>query len=310
MTLFRATIKLHTAFGTPLAGDTLFGQLCWTAREHLGDAALGRLLEGYTEGRPWLVVSDGFPSGHLPKPALPHLRPSLQHERKAEKARRWIALSQTGNPVAKMAAVDDDVAYGKGCSPVEAPQPHNTLNRLTGTTGAESFAPYTQMQIFFARAQKIDLYFVLDEARMSVETLRALLQAVGSFGFGRDASIGLGKFTVVALEKFSFEQHPEANAYWTLAPCSPYGGEFDGERSYWRVITRFGRHGNLHGLSGKPFKNPILLAATSAVFVPRENYTRRQFIGQGLGGNGQLSKAEPATVHQGYAPVVGVRMGA
>jgi CRISPR-associated protein Csm4 len=107
----------------------------------------------------------------------------------------------------------------------------------------------------------------------------------------------------------SFAQHPDANAYLTLAPCAPQGLGFDGDKSYWRVITRFGRHGNLHGLSGKPFKNPVLLAATGAVFVPQDTYTPRQFIGQGLGGDGQLSKIEAATVHQGYAPVVGIRLG-
>ncbi|MDP1606429.1 MAG: hypothetical protein Q8L93_07315 [Rhodocyclaceae bacterium] len=95
-----------------------------------------------------------------------------------------------------------------------------------------------------------------------------------------------------------------ANAYWTLAPSAPQGQGFDGEHSYWRVLTRFGRHGNAHALAANPFKNPLLLAATGAVFVPGTAWTPRLFIGQGLGGQGRLSKAEPATVHQGYAPVL------
>lgn len=175
---------------------------------------------------------------------------------------------------------------------------------------------------------------MLDETRMSQDTFLTLLQAVGSYGFGRDASIGLGKFSVETplvgansssqdignrSNKFEptnpphvganlFAQHPQPNAYLTLAPCVPQGLDFDGDKSYWRVLTRFGRHGNLHGISEKPFKNPVLLAATGAVFVPQAEYASRAFIGQGLGGNGQLSKIEPATVQQGYAPVVGIRM--
>ena len=377
MSLYRATIELHTAFGTPLAGDTLFGQLCWAAREHMGETELVRLLEGYTQGDPWLVVSDGFPSGYLPRPTIPASvgvafvgaasvgadlsAQNNAQQRKAEKAKRWIALAETGKPLREMQTVDDKTAFGD--KPVEAPQMHNSLNRLTGTTGTGEFAPYSQSQIYFAQGQRMDLYCVLDESRMSSETLRELLQDIGSHGFGRDASIGLGKFTVenisanefapakttVAVSANSFAQDIEngsnkfesaatvpvgANlfaqeisncsnkfeptAYWTLAPCSPQGQGFDNEKSFWRVITRFGRHGNLHALSGKPFKNPLLLAATGAIFVPQTEFTQRQFIGQGLGGQGlggqglggqgKLSRIEPATVHQGYAPVVGIRM--
>lgn len=318
MTLFRFTLELHTAFGTPLAGDTLFGQLCWTAREHLGNAELEKLLAGYTEGRPWLVVSDGFPSGFLSKPTVPaslvgaNFVGANSFARKAEKAKHWIPLSAIDKPLSQMlaAAVDDKVAFGENGKPVEAPQPHNTLNRLTGTTGEGEFAPYTQPQIFFARGQRMDVYCVLDETRMSQDTLLTLLQAVGSCGYGRDASIGLGKFSVETplVGANLFAQHPQPNAYLTLAPCAPQGKNFDGNKSYYRVLTRFGRHGNLHGISEKPFKNPVLLAATGAVFVPQADYTQRQFIGQGLGGNWQLSKVEPATVQQGYAPVVGIRM--
>ena len=369
MTTFRATLILHTAFGTPLAGDTLFGQLCWTAREHLGEAELGRLLEGYTQGNPWLVVSDGFPSGYLPKPTVPasflvgadivganlfaqdidnrsnKFEPTKNEaqQRKAEKAKHWIPLSEFGKPLTQMLAVNDTVAFGVNNKPVEAQQPHNTLNRLTGTTGEGDFAPYTQPQIFFARNQRLDLYCVLDETRMSLATFQTLLEAVGSQGYGRDVSIGLGKFSVenICANKFAptktvpvgansvganlFAQDTdnrsnthrvqeplrgkfEPTAYLTLAPCAPQGLSFDGDKSYWRVITRFGRHGNLHALTGKPYKNPVLLAATGAVFVPQDTYTPRQFIGQGLGGSGQLSKIEPATVQQGYAPVVCIRL--
>lgn len=99
---------------------------------------------------------------------------------------------------------------------------------------------------------------------------------------------------------------PNANAFWTLAPSAPQGQGFDGEKSYWRVLTRFGRHGNVHALSGKPFKTPVLLAATAAVFTPVGGFEPKLFIGQGIGGNGELSKSEPATVHQGYAPVLPV----
>lgn len=315
MITLRATLELHTAFGTPLVGDTLFGQLCWAVREQLGNDQLVRLLQGYTDGQPWLVVSDGFPSGYLPKPALPpSLTPAGNNgkdssaQRKAEKNKRWLSVGMIGTPVREWMtqAATDQQAFG--AKPVEAPQSHNAINRHTGTTGNGEFAPYTQSQIFYTCNQRIDLYLVLDETRLPQETLIELLQAVGSYGYGRDASIGLGKFSVASVHAVSLAHNAQANAWLTLAPCAPQEQGFDGDKSYWRVITRFGRHGNRHGLTGKPFKNPVLLAATGAVFVPQAAYKECSFIGQGLGGNNRLSKIEPATVQQGYAPVIGIRV--
>ena len=304
--LHRATLALHTPLGTPLAGDTLFGQLCWALREAAGEAELSRRLHGYTQGAPWLVASDGFPVGYLPKPTLPQTfePPRDADERKAAKKLRWIPAKLIGESLSVLlaGAVGDGAAYAK--APRAGVQAHNTLNRLTGTTGTGEFAPYTQPQTFHERGQRIDVYLVLDEERVSADEAGQLLNAIGATGFGRDASIGLGKFTVLAVEPAAFAAPPVANAYWTLAPCAPQGQGFAGERSHWRVLTRFGRHGNAHALAGNPFKTPVLMAATGAVLTPDGAFVPRLFVGRGLGGDGSLSKAEPATVHQGYAPVV------
>lgn len=325
--LYRATLSLHTPLGTPLAGDTLFGQLCWALREAQGEAELTRRLIGYTAGQPWLVVSDGFPAGFLPKPTLPQHFEQQQSDpklRKAAKKKRWIPIGAAGShsldllqkPLRDLLATAVDQATAFGCdpqgrsrAPQNEPQPHNTLNRLTGTTGEGEFAPYTMPQTFYAAGQKIDLYLVLDDTRTTPAELSNLLSAVGATGFGRDASIGLGKFTLDTLTSITTPAHAHANAFWTLAPCAPQGQGFDGKNSYWRVLTRFGRHGNLHALTGKPFKTPVLLASVGAIFKPATAFKAHPFIGQGLGSDGSLSKAEAATVHQGYAPALPVFIG-
>ena len=311
--LHRATLALHTPLGTPLAGDTLFGQLCWALREAAGEAELRRRLDGYTEGRPWLVVSDGFPAGYLPRPTLPqHFAAPTDDpkQRKAARKQRWIPVDRTGAALAALlaSAVDDAVAYGS--APRQAVQAHNTLDRLTGTTGEGAFAPYTVPQSFHAAGQRIDLYLVLDSERIGAEEAGALLTALGGSGFGRDASAGLGKFTLEALAPAAFAVPAGAGAWWTLAPCAPPGLGYAGPKSYWRVLTRFGRHGNALALTGKPFKTPVLLAATGAVVTPSDAFSVRPFVGQGLGGNGRLSLAEAATVQQGYAPVASIALEA
>ena len=308
--LHRATLALATPLGTPLAGDTLFGQCCWALREAEGETELTRRLDGYTQGQPWLIVSDGFPAGYLPKPTLPqHFEPQADPvARKDAKNKRWIPIIRTADTLNTLlaSAVGSDAAYGK--APQTTAQPHNTLNRLTGTTGELAFAPYSMPQTFHAPGQHIDVYLVLDEDRLALELAGRLLAAIGATGFGRDASIGLGKFSVEKIEVASFAAPVNANAFWTLAPCAPQNQGFDGANSYWRVLTRFGRHGNAYSLSGTPFKTPVLMATAGAVFTPESGFTPRLFIGQGLGGEGKLSKAEPATVHQGYAPVLPITM--
>ena len=91
--LHRATLALATPLGTPLSGDTLFGQCCWALREAEGEVELTRRLEGYTQGQPWLVVSDGFPAGYLPKPTLPQ-----NFEPKTDPAARRMRRKSAGYP--------------------------------------------------------------------------------------------------------------------------------------------------------------------------------------------------------------------
>jgi CRISPR-associated protein Csm4 len=98
-----------------------------------------------------------------------------------------------------------------------------------------------------------------------------------------------------------------ANTWLTLGPCAPQGLDLDPQRSFYQVFTRFGRHGDMAVHTGRPFKTPVLLAQTAAVLVPKQ-YQQRFFVGAGLGGDGSISKAIPETVHQGYAPVVGIRL--
>lgn len=308
--LHRAKLALATPLGTPLAGDTLFGQFCWTLREAQGEPELTRRLDGYTQGEPWLIVSDGFPAGYLPKPTLPQqFEPQADPAaRKVAKKKRWVPVTHCGRALAALlaSAVNDTTAYS--LAPLRTGQPHNTLNRLTGTTGEDAFAPYSMPQTFHAAGQRIDLYFVVDEGRVSAEEAGRLLRAIGASGFGRDASIGLGKFSVEQIEPASFAAPVIANAFWTLAPCAPQGQGYDGARSHWRVLTRFGRHGNAHALAGNPFKTPVLMATTGAVFTAEGAFATRPFLGQGLGSDAKLSKTEPATVHQGYAPVLPIGM--
>ena len=313
MDLITLRIRPLSPFGTPLLGDTLVGQLCWTIRRHAGEARLRELLEGYLTGQPFAVVADAFPTGYLPRPALPlsGFEPPADADRKRLKKRCWIPHRALGQPLRswlKDAQSDQEVTGNPDFKLRETwPQPHNTINRHTGTTGEGGFAPYTMSQLGFAPEVILDLHIAFDPARVNPAELQDWWTSIGASGFGRDASIGLGKFAVTEVVNTGLIAQPGANAYLTLAPCAPQGCGFLPDVSRYQPFTRFGRHGDLAVQSGQPFKTPVLLAAAGAVLKPAR-YVETYFVGQGLGGEGRLSRAIAETVHQGYAPVVGVNL--
>ena len=309
------TFKPLSAFATALKGDTLFGQLCWAIRNRFGEQRLCECLGGYNQNQPFIVVSDAFPKGYLPLPKLPSFFYESEEtlDRKALKKRNWLPLTELAKPVAEWQSVAVDaktINAGDASSLSEKhPQPHNTINRQTNTTGDNGFAPYAVEQEWYAPALEWTLYFLLDTTKISIEECKQCLDDIGRFGYGKDASIGMGKFEIIEFLEQALPAQPTSNACLTLAPSAPQAQGFDAENSYYQLFTRFGRHGDIAvHQAGKPFKNPIMLAQTAAVFSTQPPASG--FIGQGIGGNGELSKTISETVHQGYAPVIAIQFNA
>ena len=311
MNSYRFKLQPKTAFGTPLLGETLFGSLCWGIVHGLGEDRLNNLLEGYTEGRPFCVVSDAFPSEFVPLPALPQSKwkSSEEDDRKYLKKKAWLSISDLDKPLCdwrNLAKTNSEILEGVSATEnsslkVEIDVSHNTINRATQTTGEGMFAPYQQRQIWLNPLVDLDVYVVLDEERFSLEELTSVLKAIGLIGFGKDASIGLGKFEI--------DKKPEkvnlgkASSYTCLTLASSYLGRVKNlvaEETFYRTKTHFGRHGAEFAIGGQPFKKPILLAQAGA-FLTLEEESSAKFLGEGLTGiSNQCSKA----VHQGYSPVI------
>ncbi|MBW1927266.1 MAG: hypothetical protein JRI35_08770, partial [Deltaproteobacteria bacterium] len=62
MRTYAITIKPESSFGTPLKGDTIFGQFCWQAAEdpEILNGGLDRWIKVYHE-RPFAVFSSAWP---------------------------------------------------------------------------------------------------------------------------------------------------------------------------------------------------------------------------------------------------------
>jgi CRISPR-associated protein Csm4 len=307
MKTLKLTLRPLTPFGTPLAGDTMFGQLCWALALRLGPDRLASLLEGYTAGHPYAVLSDAFPAGCLPRPTLPDFAAGLDQvaaiDRKAMRRRRWLPADQAHLPLQQWlnAARQEDAGQ-------QVMLTQNTINRMTGTTGRGMFAPRQVEQIVFAPGTLLDLHAVHDPERLGQQEMLQALADIGLGGFGRDASTGLGKYEITAVQDLP-PGNPSSHSM-ALAPCAPEPAAIRPEACWWLPVTRFGRHGATAALgsAGGPFKKPVLLARTGAVIAWRTPGIAA-FHGSGLGGAGQpISGAIPATVHQGYAPMVSINL--
>jgi len=322
----------------------LFGHICWQAAydSSLFDAPLDTLLSGYASS-PFLVISSAYPvhrdNGRTtrvfkrPDMPLSYLfdlkgpnKKEIIKERKILKAKRWMVLSgadrietfenvcfESDQDLFKrfMDVSDQHLQKEYGKKVVTAvtkkfTQPHNTINRLTGTTGEGGFAPFTVEQEAFFPNVELSIFAGISK-NIQIEQVRKALSRMGTTGFGKDASTGLGKFSVTDVSEISLAKlgSEKPNACYTLSPSVPEKEAF--RQIYFAPFTRFGRHGDTLAKSANPFKNPVIMADEGAVLVSERmnEILEHPYIGTGIS---NISKAEPKTVMQGYSLYIPVKV--
>lgn len=320
MKTYLITIEPLSPFGTPLKGDTLFGQFCWQAvyDPELLTGSLDEAVSQYTE-RPFAVFSSAYPE--LPGGGIALKRPDIPLDRlfdfsgmskeeriggrKEYKKKTWLVCDGPG-------AMADPSAcrYIKTSELPGAPsgylRGHNTINRLTGTTG-EGFAPYSQSETRYPAGTLLVIFAATDADILSREGLAKGMERIGLSGFGRDASTGMGKFRVVSCTETdpALLGADNPNAIYTLGPCVPEKGRY--REAFFTPFTRFGKHGDRLSISGKPFKNPVIMADEGALFLPLDMAQCRSlpYIGTAVT---ELSKIQSAAVAQGYSLYIPVRL--
>jgi CRISPR-associated protein Csm4 len=336
---YEITIRPLSAFGTSLKGDTLFGHFCWQAAydPSLLEGGLEKALAQYPE-KPFAVFGTACPkfkgksSRYVfkrPDVPLSWLFPAKNKENceqrykdmKENKKRKWMLLGEDLqiDLVNSHLITNEDLA-GEALGLV-APetrklmedagdrslfrsflQPHNTINRLSGTTGTGAFAPYSTVNDYYCPETELAIFVWVDETLTRIESIRKGLEAIGRFGFGRDASTGLGRFEIVDAKEFEWPRVTHANAAYTLAPCVPETYN----QAYFTPFIRYGKHGDRLATSQNPFKNPVIMADEGAVFVPVDaEFFDKPYMGRAVTG---VSKAQTNAVTQGYAPYLPLRL--
>lgn len=288
MVLYKTTIKPISSFITPLKGDTFFGEICWAIRYAFGNERLEELLKNYIE-KPFLIVSDGFASGFLPKPTMPSsfLNESLENKKENRK-KVWLKPEELKKGEFDKAVTNEEAKFLN----VRKSTIKTSLNYLTFTTDdSGNFAPYSVVQ---TTLNNRDIYFLIDENIFTLDELDKSLKMVSKMGYGKKASTGNGFFEYSNLVKVEIES--SSSAFMALSPVVLEEGKY--KDFFYEPFTRFGKHGGFFA-NTNPFKNPILLADTGAV-VMFEQKIDMQYIGQVIKGHSK----EENTVHQGYGILI------
>ncbi len=335
MKIYGITIKPKSPFGTPLKGDTLFGHFCWQAAEDsdLLDGGLDKWIKCYPEN-PFAVFSSAWPvlqyNGEqvfaIARPSGLQVDDNSKRTRrekilydKAAKKRKWLLIdasmrirmadeylksdtelfelflqsqkSADAKPLRLLAKDQQKLCAG-------VTQAHNSINRLTMSTGSGEFAPFSHENFQFLPGLSLIIFVAVNEDALGAEKVQTGFERIGSWGYGRDASAGLGRFTVESVQEQVWPEADESTTgCCTLGPSVPQKETF--VRCHTTPFTRFGRHGGGLASSKNPFKKPVIMADEGAVLYPVD---RGIFITPYLGtAVKNVSAVDERTVAQGYS---------
>ena len=335
MKIYGITITPTSPFGTPLKGDTLFGHFCWQAVEdpELLQGGLDSRIADYGT-KPFAVFSSAWPvlqrKGEtvyaLPRPYGLDLAVNERMSRKeriqynkAAKKKKWLLADtsmkielrdeqlQTDGELFDLFLKTQTAEKAKPlrmlprgqknlCTPVT--QPHNSINRLTMTTGSGEFAPFSLENFQYLPGLRLIIFAAVDREVFGPDQLQNAFEGIGRWGFGRDASTGLGRFSVESVREQHWPQVKDSDtACFTLGPSVPAKKTF--VRCHAEPFTRFGRHGSALARSANPFKKPVIMADEGAILFPadRKVFTK-PYIGTAVQ---NVSAADERTVVQGYS---------
>jgi CRISPR-associated protein Csm4 len=246
-----------------------------------GVKGVEEFLAPFITGEPPFVVSDGFPTGLLPRPlgvkqqtGINDLASYARERRKLkseflkiadfEKARRGKKIE--GEPLS---------------SPWEEFETlHATISRKSNTTTDEAGNLFsTESWVIKGEdqddeASNINVYFYCLKSWR--EKIERLFQQLSMIGFGRDKSVGSGQFNLLKMEEWKgFGGFDGANGFIALSSFAP--AEEDPVNGKWGLNIKYGKLGE-NAASGNPFKRPFLQITPGATFhtggPPRAFYGR------------------------------------
>lgn len=221
---------------------------------------------------------------------------------------RWLpeaVLEATADQLSSAAILSHFLEKGCGqpTMPVETVVPHNTINRLTGTTGDEN-------SFFFTRELHINptnppvFHMLTGSAVYTQDQIRQWFESALAAGYGKYKSRGKGRVTAESIRPITLPKAQKPNAVMLLAACIPAAN--DPADGYWRLSTKFGKLGGDWAVgphpSGRhnPYKKPVTMLKAGAVL---KTDSPRPFYGRLAAG---VHTDFPEVRHYGLSPAIPV----
>ncbi|HDD35834.1 MAG TPA: hypothetical protein ENF30_03425 [Candidatus Desulfofervidus auxilii] len=270
MKALKVTINPTSSFASPLMSDTLFGNFCWQFLELYGEKRLQECLKDYPEA-PFIVFSDGFPNGYLPKPFL---KPEDLGEKTDIKKYKKLRFIKQKTILSLVSNLNERHLFKKFTTEAQETFNHcykhqrifkNAINRFSNTV----LNLYHTEEDFFDNNFCFDIYLKYNDHLLKKEEVINVLEHIGKIGYGKDASIGKGKFEIKNCEESPavLQKRDNINAFISLSHSIPDSSIKDG---YFKTITKFPKHGGYLAITANPFKNPIILTIPGSVFLVKE----------------------------------------
>ncbi|HRP61805.1 MAG TPA: hypothetical protein PK400_00765 [Phycisphaerales bacterium] len=290
MTIHRIRLRPRSPWRTPWQADTLTGALCATAARVYGDDFLiERLIKPMLAGQPPFILSDACPGDLLPIPAWLRLAEWPDGcDRKYMKRARWLhteafRMARTGKlPPFEMLVSDEKVFF-------EYARQHNTLDRLTNTTGDAKMGlgpfsrPETSLLSDPANQQAdgiLTVYFrVCDDASDRHDLFLDLMHELSLTGFGADVATGRGQFDIVSDPDAVHElETPTKNANALICLSTFQPAPHDPVNGLWEIFPKFAKLGPDLGVSDVR-KNTLIMFRPGACF---HSDVPHQFLGRAV----------------------------
>ncbi len=261
----KISVKFESPVGSELQSDTIFGQFAWEFRYIYTEEKLKEMLADFSD-KPFIVFSDGFEKDTISMPFVKPENPKKIKEKFGEdyylrmkevKKARYIKIGDWLDGKVNLFSLEKFIvnkpAYKSSLNI------KNSVNRISNTTEQ---GLYSTVEKFFQ--SDVDIYIKYDDEKIKKEQIEEVFKSIGQFGFGRDKSVGKGRFRVIGLYENPeiLENKKGRQAFISLSsgvPCD------DCSVLFGKTFTKFGKHGG-DLIFGNPFKNPAVLFKSGSVF--------------------------------------------
>ena len=262
----KITIKPTSPFITPLQSDTIFGHFAWGYRYCFGEKKLNELLKTFKQ-KPFIVFSDGFIKGTLPKPFLKPYLPKNEELIFAKEVKRIgfidkeLVFKNINN--LKDEIIFKDISKNKDNKSLKYKSQITQKNSVNRSLNLVIEGLYSIKESFFGSGFEFEIYFKYQD--INKDAIKEVFEVISKKGYGKDKSTGKGRFIFDIDWDFKEKRYflEKKDKYLNLSTMLKSNNM---HLLYGKTITKFPKAGGIYAYS-EPFKNPFIAYIPGSTFI-------------------------------------------